>query len=211
MIKPVLLFCCIALVSSANVQLSFGQDAGLYANAVDPTKAYVRVHVIDADQASIGGAAVAVPEEQVSGYVSVPAGSIAIGSGDNAADMTVEAGTYYTFAQTADGFVQFVDPAIADPSKAEVLFYNLTDKAGVDLFVPAAKTNAITDVHAGTSQTVELRAPLTLSFEAQADGATLAAVSDVALERKQAVSLFLNPTADGAELVQVINSFANAN
>lgn len=211
MTKPVLFLCCVALASSANIHLSFGQDAGLYANAIDPTKAYVRVHVTDPDQASIAGAAIVVPNEQVSGYVSVPAGSIAIGSGDDAADMTVEAGTYYTFAQTADGFLQFVDPAIADPSKAEVLFYNLTDKAGVDLFVPAAKTNAITDVNAGTSQTVELRAPLKLSFEAQADGATLASVSDVALERKQAVSLFLNTTADGVELVQVTNSFAEAN
>lgn len=211
MIKPVLFVCCIALASSANVQLSLGQDAGLYANAIDPTMAYVRVHVIDADQASIGGAAVAVPDEQVSGYVSVPPGTIEIGSGDNAAEMTVEAGTYYTFAQNADGFTQFIDPAIADPSKAEVLFYNLTETAGVDLFVPAAKTNAITDVNAGSSQSVELRAPLSLSFEAQSDGATLATVSDVALERKQAVSLFLNPTADGVELVQVINSFANAN
>jgi hypothetical protein len=211
MIKPVLFFCCVTLASSANVQLSLGQDAGLYANAIDPTKAYVRVHVIDPDQASIGREAVAVPAEGVSGYVSVPAGSIEIGSGEKAADMTVEAGTYYTFAQNADGFVQFADPAIADPSKAEVLFYNLTDTANVNLFVPAAKTNAITAVNAGTSQSVELRAPLTLSFEAQADGATLASVSDVALERKQAISLFLNPTADGAELVQVINSFADAN
>jgi len=211
MIKHVLFFCCVALAASANVQLSFGQDAGLYANAIDPNKAYVRVHVIDPDQASIGGAAVAVPDEQVSGYVSVPVGSIEIGSGDKTADMTVEAGTYYTFAQSANGFVQFVDPAIADPSKAEVLFYNLTDTAGVNLFVPAAKTNAITAVNAGTSQSVELRAPLTLSFEAQADGTTLASVSDVTLERKQAVSLFLNPTADGAELVQVINTFADAN
>ena len=211
MIKPVLFFCCVALAASANVQLSFGQDAGLYANAIDPTKAYVRVHVIDPDQASIGGTAVSVPDEQVSGYVSVPAGSIEIGSGDKAADMIVEAGTYYTFAQSTDGFVQFTDPAIADPSKAEVLFYNFTDTANVNLFVPAAKTNAITAVKAGTSQSVELRAPLTLSFEAEVDGATLASVSDVALERKQAVSLFLTPAADGAKLVQVINSFADAN
>jgi hypothetical protein len=125
--------------------------------------------------------------------------------------MTVEAGTYYTFAQAEEGFVQFIDPAIADPSKAELLFYNLTGQPGVDLFVPAGKTNAITGVDADTSKSVELRAPLTLTFEAQLDGTTLALVSDVKLERKQAISLFLTETADGTELVQVVNSFASDN
>lgn len=211
MIKPVKLLCGVALVSIALSQAGFAQDAGLYDNAIDPSKAYVRVLLQDGGQASIGGAPVTLPEEQVSGYVSVPAGSVDIALGGDAIAMPVEAGTYYTFTQAADGVIQFVDPAIADPSKAEVLFYNLTDQSGVDLFVPAAKTNAITGVDAGTSQSVELRAPLSLSFEAQVGGATIATATDVALERKQAVSLFLTDTAAGPTLVQVVNSFAGTN
>jgi hypothetical protein len=209
MIKTMKFLCGVALVSASLVNATFAQDAGLYENAIDPTKAYVRVLVTQSDQANVGGSPVTVSDEQVSGYVSVPPGSISIGSGDNAAEMNVEAGTYYTFAQAADGFVQFVDPAIGDPSKAELLFYNLTGRSGVDLFVPAGKTNAITGVDAGASKSVELRAPLTLAFEAQLDGTALASVADVKLERKQAVSLFLTETAGGAELVQVVNSFAS--
>ena len=97
---------------------------------------------------------------------------------------------------------------IADPSKAEVLFYNLSGQADVDLFVPAAKTNAMTGVDAGTSKSVELRAPLDLSFEAHVDGAAIASIANVELARKQAVSLFLIDANEGPMLFQIINSFA---
>lgn len=209
MTNPIKLLCGVAFASIVLSQAGFAQDAGLYDNAIDPTKAYVRVLLLDGDQASIGGSPVVLPDERVSGYVSVAAGVVDVGMGEDAMAMTVEAGTYYTFAQADDGMVQFIDPAITDPSKAEVLFYNLTDQAGVDLFVPAAKTNAITGVDAGTSQSVELRAPLSLTFEAQVAGATIASATEVALVRKQAVSLFLTETADGPALVQVVNSFAD--
>jgi hypothetical protein len=210
MIKSIITFSAVLAVSSSLAGVSLAQDAGLYANAIDPNKAYVRVLVQDSGQASIAGNTVSLTESLVSGYVSVPAGAVAIGAGDGSMEMNVEPGTYYTFAQAQDGFVEFVDPPISDPSKAEVLFYNLTDKSGVNLFVPAAKTNAMSDVAAQTSQSVELRAPLALSFEAQLEGKTLAAANDVSLERKQAVSLFLTQTSEGLDLVQVINSFAEA-
>lgn len=211
MIKPIKLLCGLALASFALSQASLAQDAGLYDNAVDPNKAYVRVLFQSGDQATIGGTPVSLPDERVSGYVSVPPGPVDIGIGGNAVAMTVEAGTYYTFVQADDGLIQFVDPAIADPSKAEILFYNLSDQAGVDLFVPAAKTNAITGVDPGTSQSVELRAPLSLTFEAQVDGETIASATDVALERKQAISFFLTDGDAGPALVQVTNSFADTN
>jgi alginate O-acetyltransferase complex protein AlgF len=211
MIKTMKFFCSAALFSAMLVSTSSAQDAGLYENALDPTRAYVRVMVAQSDQANIGGSPVALSDEQVSGYVSVPPGAVSIGAGVDAVEMNVEAGTYYTFAQADENFIQFIDPPIKDPSKAEVLFYNLSTHSGVDLFVPVGKTNAMSGVEAGASQSVELRAPLTLAFEAQLDGAVLASVADVQLERKQAVSLFLTETAQGTQLVQVVNSFASEN
>lgn len=204
-----MLLCCGAALASITLcQTGLGQDAGLYDKEVDPSKAYVRVLLEDGEQASIGGAPAGLADEQVSGYVSVAAGSVAIGFGDAITDLPVEAGTYYTFARVSDAVIQFTDPAIADPSKAEILFYNLTSRADVDLFVPAAKTDAITGVDAGASQSVELRAPLDLTFEAHVDGTAIASVANVALERKQAVSLFLVDDVAGPTLFQIVNSFA---
>ena len=61
------------------------------------------------------------------------------------------------------------DTPASDPSKATVYFYNLSDLASVDLFVPAAKTKAIEGIEGDTTKSVALKAPLTLDFEVQAE------------------------------------------
>ncbi|MET3900457.1 hypothetical protein ABIB57_004423 [Devosia sp. UYZn731] len=207
--KPSFFLCMLGFVSASMVGHSAAQDAALYDNAIDPGKAYVRVVLQDGDQASIGGAPVTLADK-VSGYVSIAPGSVELGADETKSPATVDAGTYYTFVQSPAGFTQFIDPPIGDPSKAEILFYNLTDQPSIDLFVPAAKTNAIVGVAAGGSKSVELRAPLTLGFEAQSSGTSIASVDSVDLERKQAISLFLTQSADGVQLRKVLNSFADA-
>ena len=200
-----LLFCSyIALAMSSTP--TWAQDAGLYDNLIDPSKAYVRLMADDSADAILDGSPVGILAHNVSGYVAVTPGTLTIGPEEAA--HSVEAGTYYTFVNGPAGTVQFVDAPVQDPSKAELLFYNLTDQ-DVDLFVPQARTNAMAGVAAGTSQSVELRAPLTLSFEARSGDATLAALEDVDLERKQATSLFLISGPAGLSLVEVINSFAD--
>ncbi len=104
-----------------------------------------------------------------------------------------------------------VDQPATDPSKATVYFYNLSDKPTVDLFVPSAKVKAIEGVAAGAGMSVPLKAPLTLDFEVQADGAPIATVAAVDLKRRGGVSIILSGSDGNYTASAVQNAFHRAN
>jgi alginate O-acetyltransferase complex protein AlgF len=193
------------LVSAAPV---FAQDDGLYDAPVDPNSAFVRVLVPGAAVAVVNGTTVDDVTDGLSAYVNVAPGDIKVSAGDVAGSVTAVPGAYYTYASTATGDpLVLTDKPASDPSKATVYFYNLSDKPTVDLFVPSAKVKAIEDVAGDTAKSVALKAPLTLDFEVQADGATVAKVASLDLKRRGGVSIVFTGSDGTYTATAIENAF----
>jgi len=198
-----------ALLLAATPALA--QDDGLYDAPVDPNSAFVRVLVPGAAVAVVNGTTVDNMTDGLSAYVNVAPGDIQVSAGDFAGSVTATPGAYYTYASTAAGEpLLLTDQPASDPSKATVYFYNLSDKPMVDLFVPSAKVKAIEGVAGDTAKSVALKAPLTLDFEVQADGATLATVAGLELKRRGGVSIVFTGTGGSYTASAVENAFFRA-
>lgn len=193
------------LLSAAPV---FAQDDGLYDAPVDPNSAFVRVLVPGAAVAVVNGTTVDDVTDGLSAYVNVAPGDIQVSAGDIAGSVTASPGAYYTYATTAAGEpLLLTDQPASDPSKATVYFYNLSDKPSVDLFVPSAKVKAIEGIAGDTAKSVALKAPLTLDFEVQADGATVATVASLELKRRGGVSIVFTGSGGSYTATAVQNAF----
>jgi alginate O-acetyltransferase complex protein AlgF len=186
------------------------QDAGLYAAAADPNSAFIRLVDFTGGGGSINGSPVLVGEEGVSAYFNVPSGQVPVTFGTASQNEDVLPGGYYTLVLTPSGFTKFSDETLQDPSKSEVYFYNLTEERAVDLYVPAAKANAISGVAQGEGKSVALRAPLSLEFEARIADQVIATTPTLELQRKDGLSLFLTTTASGTQIVSVHNTISSA-
>ena len=190
---------------------ALAQDDGLYDAPVDPNSAFVRVLVPGAAVAVVNGTTVDNMTDGLSAYVNVAPGDIQVSAGDFAGSVTATPGAYYTYASTAAGEpLLLTDQPASDPSKATVYFYNLSDKPLVDLFVPSAKVKAIEGVAGNTAKSVALKAPLTLDFEVQADGATVATVAGLELKRRGGVSIVFTGTGGAYTATAVENAFFRA-
>ena len=187
---------------------AFAQDDGLYDAPVDPNSAFVRVLVPGAAVAVVNGTTVDDVTDGLSAYVNVAPGDIQVSAGDVTGSVTASAGAYYTYATTAAGEpLLLTDQPASDPSKATVYFYNLSDKPTVDLFVPSAKAKAIEGVAGDTAKSVALKAPLTLDFEVQADGETVAQVAALELKRRGGVSIVFTGSGGSYTATAVQNAF----
>jgi alginate O-acetyltransferase complex protein AlgF len=197
------------LLSAAPAALA--QDDGLYDAPVDPNSAFVRVLVPGAAVAVVNGTTVDQITDGLSAYVNVAPGDIPVSAGDVSGSVTTAPGAYYTYAWSVEGepLVLQDDPA-SDPSKATVYFYNLSDLASVDLFVPAAKTKAIEAVAGDTTKAVALKAPLTLDFEVQAEGKPVATVAALDLKRRGGVSIIFTGSNGTYSAAAVENAFFRA-
>src|SRR4051812_41939362 len=126
---------------------SLAADDGLYEKPVDPNSAFVRVLSPNTNVAVIDGKTLNSLSNGLSPYVNVQPGDIAVTAGDTSGTVPAQPGAYYTLTWGPDGKPLVIqDAAPTDPSKAEVYLYNLSDKTTVNLFVPAAKVDAIADV-----------------------------------------------------------------
>jgi alginate O-acetyltransferase complex protein AlgF len=208
--KPTLKFLSATLVLAAMSasQVALAQDDGLYDAPVDPNSAFVRVLVPGAAMAVVNGTTVEGLTDGLSAYVNVEPGEIAVAAGDATGTVSATPGAYFTYAWTAAGEpVVMQDQAANDPSKAIVYFYNLSDKATVDLFVPSAKVNAIEAIPASTGKSVALKAPLKLDIEVVAEGETIAKVAQVDLKRRGGVSIILSGSEGNYTAAAVENAF----
>jgi alginate O-acetyltransferase complex protein AlgF len=190
---------------------AFAQDDGLYDAPVDPNSAFVRVLVPGAAVAIVNGTTIDDVTDGLSSYVNVQPGDIPVSAGDVSGSLTAEPGAYYTYAWSVEGEpLVLADQPASDPSKATVYFYNLSDLASVDLFVPAAKAKAIEAVAGDTTKSVALKAPLTLDFEVQADGKPVATVASLDLKRRGGVSIIFTGSSGTYTATAVENAFYRA-
>lgn len=193
----------------ASVTSAFADD-GLYEDVFDPSSSFVRVVAPGQTIVSIDGNTVRDVEGGVSRYVNVMPGDIDVVLPNGNVEMAVSASTYYTLIMTADGETSIITDDIANsPAKADVSFYNLSMTDGVDLYVPAANAVAIADLASLQSQTIAVRAPLTLDLEVRSGDEILSSVSQVELERGAGVSIVLIATDEGYSAVAIPNSYLN--
>ncbi len=198
----------VALAFASVLAPAFAQDDGLYDAPIDPNSAFVRVLSPGASVAVVAGTTVNDLKDGLSPYVNVEPGDISVVAGNLTGDVTATPGGYYTYAVGADGApVVLLDQPATDPSKATVYFYNLSDKATVDLFVPSAKVKAIEGVSEDAAKSVALKAPLTLEFEVQAEGATVAKVAALDLKRRSGFSIVLTGSAGNYTATAYENGF----
>lgn len=184
------------------------QDGRLYQPAPDPNASYVRVIAPDAPFVTIATTAVESGSGGVSPYVQVEPGKIAVSSAQVTTDLAVDPATYYSvYVDVAGNVTTKADALTNSPARADLSFYNLTDRDGLDLFVPAAKQAAITGLAAAATRTVALKAPLTLDFEIRAGEDILATLPAVSLERNAGVTIVVTGTAGSYRAVAVDNSF----
>jgi alginate O-acetyltransferase complex protein AlgF len=208
MLRSTFIRASLATLLLASAAPVFAQDDGLYDAPVDPNSAFVRVLAPGAAVAVVNGTTVDDVTDGLSAYVNVAPGDIQVSAGDLAGSVTALPGAYYTYAATASGEpLVLTDQPATDPSKATVYFYNLSDKATVDLFVPSAKVKAIEGIAGGSAKSVALKAPLTLDFEVQADGATVATVAALELKRRGGVSIVFTGSGGSYSATAVQNAF----
>jgi alginate O-acetyltransferase complex protein AlgF len=211
MLRSILVAGSIASLALLAAVPSIAQDDGLYDAPVDPNSAFVRVLVPGAAVAVVNGTTIDDMTGGLSAYVNVQPGDIQVSAGDVAGSVTAVPGAYYTYATGAAGEpVLLTDLPATDPSKATVYFYNLSDMAVVDLFVPSAKVKAIEGVAGDAAKSVALKAPLTLDFEVQAEGATVAKVAALDLKRRGGVSIVFTGSDGSYSATAVENAFFRA-
>jgi alginate O-acetyltransferase complex protein AlgF len=191
--------------------VALAQDDGLYDAPVDPNSAFVRVLVPGAAVAVVNGTTIDDITDGLSAYVNVQPGDIPVSAGDVSGSVTASPGTYYTYAWSVEGEpLVLEDSPSSDPSKATVYFYNLSDLASVDLFVPTAKVKAIEAIAGDSTKSVALKAPLTLDFEVQADGQPVATVAALDLKRRGGVTIVFTGSNGAYSATAVENAFFRA-
>jgi Alginate O-acetyl transferase AlgF len=169
-------------------------DDGLYAAPPPPDATFIRVLNGTEDTAPLSlamqTAAVKVQMHQVSPYTMLKAGDLVVKGLPTDIPVSLKAGGYYTLAVKIGGASKlFIDTPPEDPAKSRVYFYNLTDQASVDLFVPAASKNAISGVMSDEATSVELKAPLQIDMVAKSASGELAHFDDVALKRRSTLTI----------------------
>jgi alginate O-acetyltransferase complex protein AlgF len=197
------IFSITALAGTASAQ-----DAGLYAKPIDPNSAFVRVISPGSSIASVKGSSFSGLTDGVSPYVAVDPGDISVSSSLTNAKVEAGAGKFYTAILTQDGTKTVVDDMSKNPAKASLTLYNLSDAADAAVFVPQAKSEAISKVEMGGSKTVALRAPLKLDLVVKASGKDVADLQTVEFKRGSGITVVLTGSGDKLSAIAVPSTIA---
>jgi alginate O-acetyltransferase complex protein AlgF len=187
---------------------ALADDGGLYEKPLDPNSAFVRVIAPGATTASVQNSAFNQLEDGVSPYVAVTPGDIPVSSSLGEGSVKASAGKFYSVVVTKDGATTVVDDMTKNPSKATLSLYNLTEKAAIDLFVPQAGAEAVSDVDSGGSKSVALRAPLAVDLVVRDGDKDLAKLDKVEFKRLAGVTIVVTGEGDTVEAVAVPSTIA---
>lgn len=182
----------LALVAAASAAPA--QDASLYEDVANPDASFVRVVDATSPVAVIQTVSFDKIEAGVTPYVVIDGASeVKITAGETTATEAVQPATFYSFVVGADGASALVvDKITRNPAQADVTFYNLSDIASADLYVPQAKAVAIEGVTPNNGGAVALKAPLTLEFEVKDGDRVVATLPAVDLKRREGVAIVLS-------------------
>lgn len=178
-------------------------DGGLYAKPLDPNSAFVRVIAPGASSATVSSNSFSQLTDGVSPYVSVAPGDIAVTASGGQGSVKAAAGKFYSAILTDSGVVTIEDDMTKNPAKATLSLYNLTEKADIDLFVPQAGADAVSDVNSGTSKSVALRAPLNVDLVVREGDKEIAKLDKVEFKRLAGVTVVVTGSGDAVAAVAV--------
>lgn len=187
---------------------AFADDGGLYEKPLDPNSAFVRVIAPGATTATVQNSAFNQLDDGVSPYVAVAPGQIPVSSSLGEGSVDATAGKFYSVIVTKDGATTMVDDMTKNPSKATLSLYNLTEKAAIDLFVPQAGAEAVSDVDSGGSKSVALRAPLAVDLVVRDGDKDLAKLDKVEFKRLAGVTIVVTGEGDKVDAVAVPSTIA---
>ncbi len=188
----------LAFIALAAVPAMAEGDDGLYDALPPPDSAFIRI--LNAGPGSsgfemtVGTNSVVVGAQTVTPYVNLKAGPVTLSSPGASEQVNISAGKYYTYA-VGSGIGKpalFSDDSLQDPAKGRLYFYNLTALGDVDLYVPAAKTEALKDVAAGGGRSVEIRAPLEVKIIARTNSGDIVSFDMVKVKRRGGTTLVLS-------------------
>ena len=174
----------------------------------DPQSSFIRVLAADQAVAAVAGKRLTEFDAGLSAYVNVMPGTVDITHSGGTTNLAVQPSTHYTVILRTGAQPQVVvDDLKLNPGKSDVSLYNLSNRDGVDLFVPAARAVALKAVPMVGSKSVALKAPLTLDFDFRAGEQTLTSVAAVKLERRAGVSVVLTGAEGGYAAKAVQNTY----
>ena len=210
--KNLLTLCASAAISLIAVIPTAGpsaaQDAGLYAKPIDPNSAFVRVISPGSSIASVKGSSFSGLTDGVSPYVAVDPGDVTVSSSLTNARVEAGAGKFYTAILTQSGAKTVMDDMSTNPAKASLTLYNLSDAADAAVFVPQAKSEAISKVESGNAKTVALRAPLKLDLVVKVAGKDVADLKTVEFKRGSGMTVVLTGSGGSLSAVAVPSTIA---
>jgi Alginate O-acetyl transferase AlgF len=198
----------ILALASVAATLAFGaqaraDDGGLYAKPLDPNSAFVRVIAPGASSATVSSSSFNQLADGVSPYVAVAPGDIAVAASGGQGSVKAAAGKFYSAILTDSGVVTIEDDMTKNPAKATLSLYNLTEKADIDLFVPQAGADAVSDVNSGASKSVALRAPLNVDLVVREGDKEIAKLDKVEFKRLAGVTVVVTGTGDKVDAIAV--------
>lgn len=172
------------------------QDGKLYEDPADPNASFVRIVAPGETLAVIGTDTFDNMQAGVTPYVTMAPGEVSASVAGLTGEGDIPPSSFYSFVTGTDGTLVLLQDVITNnPAMADLVFYNLSDVASVDLFVPSVEAMALDGVEQNTSRQVALKAPLTLGFEVR-DGATvLAELPDIEMRRRAGVTVVFTGTA----------------
>lgn len=201
------LFACAFALAAAPV---LAQDNQLYEEPADPNASFVRIVSPGETLAVVGDNTFENVQGGVTPYVTMPAGPVSVAVGDLVGNGDIPPTSFYTFLIGTDGTLHLLQDSITNsPAKADLVFYNLSDIASVDLFVPAVASLALEDIEQNTSRQVTLKAPLTLDFEVRDGGTVLAILPGIEMRRRAGVTVVFSGTAGAYTAFSTENLYFN--
>lgn len=179
-------------------------DGGLYESVVDPNLSFIRVVMSNNETPTIAGKSISDSEGAISPYMATNPGDVNITLGSARGQISAESGIFYTVMLEEDGSTKvFEDEIGKSPAKASLFVYNLTSQPDLDLFVPKAKRNAISDIDEGMSKSVSIKAPLKLAFSVKSGDDVVADVPQIALKRGGSIAIVIMEKDDGIDALVV--------
>jgi alginate O-acetyltransferase complex protein AlgF len=185
-------------------------DEGLYDPLPPEGSAFIRFMNDQGDTGSEPAAANGktfdyVEYKEVSSYFVVPQGKVDIKIGENAGNFDAESGKFYTAILNKDNSVKVTPDAVNDNrSKAQIIFYNLSEKPNLSLKTSDGGVEIIPPLAAGESSERQIN-PVKVSLAVYDGDEKVKDLGSLSLERSKSYSTVVFDESD----VEWINSTTN--
>ncbi|MCX2721341.1 alginate O-acetyltransferase AlgF [Roseibium salinum] len=187
---------------------AMAQDDALYPEPSAPDASYLRILTDAGTETEIDGNAAEAGEAGLTRYYEVSPGEVELRIAGRTISVQPGANAHYTYVAAGDQGELMSDEITDSPANADLVFYNLTDLDGVEVYVPEAEAVALEGVGPLKTASVALQAPMTLDFVIRNGEGELGSTEAVELRRGTATSLVLRSDGDAYRASAVTSTYA---